>query len=281
VSGAVRYLLCNEVVRELAFAAQCDLAARLGYAGLEVAPFTLGPEPHRLPRTRRAELRRAAADAGVRIGALHWLLVAPEGLSITSADGRVRAATLDVIERLVELCADLGGRVLVHGSPKQRELPEGDRAGATLRAHEAFAHAGRAAAAAGVVYCIEPLSRQETAFVNSVAEAVEIVEAVGEDALRTMIDCRAARLAEAEAVETLLARHVPSGMVRHVHLNDRNGRAPGQGEDRFGPVLAALRTLGYDGDVGVEPFTYEPDGPTTAARAIGYLRGLEEGVGGG
>jgi D-psicose/D-tagatose/L-ribulose 3-epimerase len=281
VSGAVRYLLCNEVVRELAFGAQCDLAARLGYVGLEVAPFTLGPEPHRLPGARRTELRRAAADAGVRIGALHWLLVAPEGLSITSSDGRVRAATLDVIERLVELCADLGGRVLVHGSPKQRELPEGDHVGATLRAHEAFAHAGRAAAAAGVVYCIEPLSRQETAFVNSVAEAVEVVEAVGEDALRTMIDCRAARLAEAEAVETLLARHVPTGMIRHVHLNDRNGRAPGQGDDPFAPVIAALRAVGYAGDVGVEPFTYEPDGPTTAARAIGYLHGLEESLAAG
>jgi D-psicose/D-tagatose/L-ribulose 3-epimerase len=277
----MRYLLCNEVVRELEFAAQCDLAAALGYDGLEVAPFTLGPEPHLLSTGRRAEVRRAAADAGVRIGALHWLLVAPEGLSITSAEPRVRAATLDVIERLVELCADLGGRVLVHGSPKQRELPEGDRAGGVERAQEAFAHAGRAAGAAGVVYCIEPLSRQETTFVNSVAEAVEIVAAVGEDALRTMIDCRAARRAEAEAVETLLMRHVPSGMIRHVHVNDRNGRAPGQGDDRFAPVIEALRSVGYAGDVGVEPFAYEPDGPTTAARAIGYLEGIEEALRGG
>lgn len=281
MSVGMRYLLCNEVVRDLEFAAQCDLAAGLGYQGLEVAPFTLGPEPHRLPPARRAELRRAAADAGVRIGALHWLLVAPEGLSITSADGRVRATTLDVIERLVELCADLGGRVLVHGSPKQRELSEGDRAGGVDRAHEAFAHAGRAAAAAGVVYCIEPLSRQETTFVNSVAEAVEIVEAVGEDALRTMIDCRAARLAEDDDVVDLIARYVPTGRVRHVHANDRNGRAPGQGDDRFAPVIAALRAVGYAGDVGVEPFAYEPDGPTTAARAIGYLRGVEEALAAG
>jgi D-psicose/D-tagatose/L-ribulose 3-epimerase len=278
MSMAMRYLLCNEVVRDLDFGAQCHLAAALGYDGLEVAPFTLGPEPHRLPAARRAELRRAAADAGVRIGALHWLLVAPEGLSITSADGRVRAATLDVIARLVELCAELGGRVLVHGSPKQRELPPDDPAGGAERAREAFAHAGRAAAAAGVVYCIEPLSRQETAFVNGVAEAVAIAEAVGEPALRTMIDCRAARLAEADDVADLIARYVPTGWVRHVHVNDRNGRAPGQGDDPFAPVIAALRAVGYAGDVGVEPFAYVPDGPTTAARAIGYLRGVEESL---
>ena len=275
------FLLCNEVVRELDFAAQCALAADLGYAGLEVAPFTLGPDAHRLPAPRRAELRRTAADAGVRIGSLHWLLVAPEGLSITSADPTVRRTTLEVIERLVDLAADLGAGVLVHGSPKQRELPPGDRAAAIGRATEAFAAAGRAAEAAGVAYCIEPLSRHETEFVTSVAEAVAIVEQVGNPALRTMIDCRAARLSDVAPVEDLIARYVPSGMVRHVHVNDRNGRAPGQGADPFAPVLAALAAVGYAGDVGVEPFEYVPDGPTAAARAIGYLRGIEEARAGG
>lgn len=272
------YLLCNEVVRELDVAAQCDLAAGLGYQGLEIAPFTLGAEPHRLTPGRRAGVRRAAADAGIRIGALHWLLVAPEGLSITSADGGVRARTLDVMERLVELCADLGGRVVVHGSPKQRVLPVDDRAGAVARATEAFALAGRVAEAAGVCYCIEPLSRQETEFVTSVAEAVHIVEEVASPALRTMVDCRAARLSETEGVPELIERYVPTGMIRHVHVNDRNGRAPGQGSDPFAAVLAALHAVGYRGDVGVEPFTYVPDGPTSAARAMGYLAGIEEAL---
>lgn len=273
------YLLCNEVVRELDFAAQCDLAAKLGYAGLEVAPFTLGPEPHRLRAARVAELRRAASDAGVRIGALHWLLLAPTGLSITSADADIRQRTLDVMLRLVDLCADLGGRVLVHGSPAQRALPADDPEGGRARAVEAWAAAGRAAAGAGVTYCIEPLSRHETAFVTNVAEAATIVSEVGSPGLRTMLDCRAARLSDVAPVEDLLARYVPDGTIRHVHLNDRNGRAPGQGDDAFAPVLAALRDTGYAGDVGVEPFTYEPDGPTTAARAIGYLAGLEEASG--
>ena len=74
----------------------------------------------------------------------------------------------------------------------------------------------------------------------------------------------------------LLERFVLSGDVVHVHLNDRNKRAPGQGNDRFGPVLATLRRIGYGGFCAVEPFDYVPDGPTSAARAIGYLRALEE-----
>ena len=49
-----RLALCNEVVRELAFADQCALAKGLGYDGLEIAPFTLSDEPHRLPPAKRA-----------------------------------------------------------------------------------------------------------------------------------------------------------------------------------------------------------------------------------
>src|SRR5687767_2053404 len=103
----MRIALCNEVVAALPFARQCALAAGLGYDGIEVAPFTLDREaPHLLSAGRRAEARRAAADAGIPITGLHWLLVAPEGLSISSGDPALRARTLEVVERLIGLAAD-------------------------------------------------------------------------------------------------------------------------------------------------------------------------------
>jgi len=278
--------LCNEVVRGLDFAAQCELAAALGYDGLELAPFTLGERPHELPDERRREVRRAAENAGLTIGALHWLLVTPPGLSITTDDADIRAKTLAVMRGLIELCADLGASVLVHGSPGQRRLPEradpanseadSEADSARDRAAETFAKAGEWAKAAGVTYCIEPLSRREANFVNTVAEAVAIVEHIGNPHLRTMIDCRAARLSEESSVPELIRKWVPRGMIHHVHLNDTNSRAPGQGDDTFGDVLSALSEVGYGGAAGVEPFEYVPDGPTAAARAIGYLRGAAE-----
>ncbi|MEX2540557.1 MAG: sugar phosphate isomerase/epimerase family protein [Trueperaceae bacterium] len=274
----MRYLLCNETVRELDISAQCQLAAELGYDGLELAPFTLGADPHTISREQRAEVRKAAADAGISLGGLHWLLVSPEGLSITSDDDRVRRKTLDVMKRLVELCSDLDGRVLVHGSPAQRRLPDSDRVGAAERGREAFAQVAQVAEQAGVTYCIEPLPSSSTEFVNTVAEAAAIAEEIGSPGLRTMIDCRAARLSESEGLPELVSRWVPSGVIAHVHFNDRNRRAPGQGSDEFAPVIAALHEAGYQGDAAVEPFVYQPDGPTTAARAIGYLRGIEEAL---
>ena len=270
-------LLCNEVVRELSFARQCDLAAKLGYDGLELAPFTLSDAPHELTDGEVAALRRTAVDAGITVGSLHWLLVAPKGLSITTGDATVRARTIDVMRRLIAMCAALGGRVLVHGSPAQRGLPDGDEDDARQRGRDCFAAIAADAEAAGVTYCIEPLAPRETNFINHVAEAAVIVDAIGSPAVRTMVDCSAASLAEDEPVAELIARWLPTGQIAHIQVNDRNRRAPGQGGDLFGPVFETLLEGGYAGAVAVEPFVYEPDGPLQAARAIGYVRGILEG----
>jgi D-psicose/D-tagatose/L-ribulose 3-epimerase len=275
----MRISLCNEVVFALDFPAQCTLAKGLGYDGLEIAPFTLSDEPERLPYERRTELRRIAEDAGIAITGLHWLLLVPEGLSITSDHYGARMRTVEVMRGLIELCADLGGKVLVHGSPKQRQIAEGQSAETALdHAKECFAAIAEHAEQAGVTYCIEPLAASETPLINRVEEAAAIVRAIGSRAVRTMIDTCAAGQAEVQPIPDVIERWLPGGEIAHVHLNDPNRRAPGQGELRFAPILAALQRQGYAGIASVEPFVYEPDGPTSAARALGYVKGLLEAL---
>lgn len=275
----MRIALCNEVLAGRDFAAQCAFAAALGYDGLEVAPFTLADDPLAIVAADRVRFRRAAADAGIAITGLHWLLVKPTGLSITTADVALRARTVAAMTALVDLCADLGGRYLVHGSPAQRRVPDGEpRDVAWSRARDAFATAAAAAARAGVVYLVEPLPRDETDLVNTLDEAVAMVREVGHPALKTMLDTKSASLAEASPVALLAAHWLPTGLIGHVQVNDRNRRGPGQGGDRFAALFRVLRAHGYAGDVAVEPFDYVPDGVGCAARAIGYLRGLCEAL---
>lgn len=270
----MRISLCNEVVASLPFAQQARLAAALGYDGLEVAPFTLDAEaPHLLPAARRAELRRIAAAEGAPITSLHWLLLAPAGLSITTADATTRARTLEVVQRLVGLAADLGATLLVHGSPKQRHLAaDGD----AQRAEDAMARAGAWAAQHGLTYCLEPLDAGQTNWARTVAEAMEIVTRLDVPGLATMLDVSAAGNGEQDSAAALLRRFIPTGRIAHVHLNDRNRRGPGQGKDSFRPIFDALADTQYRGFCAVEPFDYHPDGATSAARAIGYLRGILE-----
>ncbi len=267
--------LCNEVLGALSFEDQCELAARLGYDGLEIAPFTLAESPERIGAAEARRLRGVVEAAGLSVTGLHWLLFKPTGLSVTDPDAAVRRRTLEVATRLVALCAELGGSVLVHGSPKQRQVAPGEtHAVARERLRDFLAEVAEVATRHDVVYCIEPLSPQETDLVNTVAEAAGLVREIDRPGLRTMIDCSAAGNAERRGVAELLDEWLPTGLIAHVQVNDPNRRAPGQGQMRFGPILAALARHGYAGTVSVEPFDYVPDGPGAAAFAIGYLRGI-------
>ena len=183
------------------------------------------------------------------------------------------------MRRLTALCAELGGSVLVHGSPKQRQVAPGDSTEVALqRLQDALAAIAEVAGAHGVTYCIEPLSKQETTLVNTIAAAAEIVQAIDHPHLRTMIDCSAAGSTEAMPIADLIDRWLPTGLIAHIQVNDPNRRAPGQGEMRFAPILAALERNRYAGVVSVEPFDYVPDGIGSAAFAIAYLRGVREAL---
>jgi len=275
----MRIALCNEVIAPMPFPAQCAYAAKLGYDGLEVAPYTLSDEPHRMGAAQLAAARQAAADAGVAITGLHWLLLKPAGLSISTRDDAVRKKTLDVMFALVDQCAELGGRYLVHGSPQQRRIDVNDsRPAALARAHACFAAVAERAEKAGVLYCVEPLGADQTPLINTLEEAAALVQAIGNPNLRSMLDCSSAGRSESAPLPALVDKWLPGGMIAHVQLNDRNRRGPGQGEQRFAPLFAALVRHDYAGDIAVEPFDYVPDGPGAAARAIGYVRGILEAL---
>ena len=275
----MRIALCNEVLAGMPLERQCEYAARLGYDGLEIAPFTLHGSPEKISTAEAAKIRSVVEASGLVVTGLHWLLVKPEGLSLTDPDTAVRARTIEVMIRLTALCAELGGAVLVHGSPRQRQIAPGEtHAVALARLQDGLALVAEAAAKAGVIYCIEPLSPKETELVNTVAEAAELVRAIDQPSLRTMIDCSAAGQTETSSIPSLIDRWLPTGLIAHIQVNDPNRRGPGQGEMKFAPILAALKRHDYAGTIAVEPFDYSPDGPGVTAFSAGYLRGLLEAL---
>lgn len=271
----MRLALCNEVLASLPFAQQCAFAGALGCQGLEIAPFTMGDDPSAFTTSDAQAWRDTAAAHGVAISSLHWLLVRPDGLSLVSPDAPRRERTIGFLKHLIDLAAACDAEVLVHGSPKQRSPEAGQSVDDALaRFEESLAALAPHAAAAGVTYCIEPLSPFETPVINTVDQAARLVERIASPALKTMLDLSAASHGELDDAATLLACHVPSGLIAHVQLNDHNRRGPGQGKTPIAPALRALNDAHYTGWLAIEPFDYHPDPLGCAAFCAGYVRAL-------
>ncbi|WP_323765399.1 sugar phosphate isomerase/epimerase family protein [Marinovum sp.] len=271
----LEYTLCNELLAEEGkpLAEQARIAAELGYVGLELAPATLGAAPHRLSASEVATIRQTVEDAGLRVTGLHWLLSGYPEASIT--DPARQGAARDILAGLVDLCADLGGAVLIHGSPRQRLRPGGMEDAALIAfLADFFTPVARQAEARGVTYCIEPLSRAEDNTVNTVAEGLALAEAIASPAFRTMIDMSAAGQTE-PPVSELIRRWVPGGQIGHIHANDTNRGAPGMGDDPHFDIIKALRDTGWDRPVGVEPFRCRVNASVTAAIGIATLKAYE------
>ena len=269
----MRLTLCNELLAAdgLSLPEQCRMAAALGYMGLELAPGTLAEDPHRLSAAKVRETRAVVEDHGLAVTGLHFLLFPYPDLSITDPD---RAAeTSGVLAGLVELCAGLGGKVMVHGSPSSRQIPQGaDPRAVSDHVAKVMRPLAAQCDAAGITYCFEPLARVDTPFVNTVAEGVALAEAVGSPAFKTMLDTSAAGRSEPEPVAAAIRRWAPTGWLAHLHMNETARGAPGTGDDPFPAIVRAIREVGWDRPVGVEPFTTVVDATTTAAIGAATLR---------
>jgi sugar phosphate isomerase/epimerase len=263
----MRWAICNEILEDRALAEAFRVFAEAGYAAVELAPFTLGPQPTALGEAEARRIRRIADDEGLAILGMHWLLARTEGLHIAEK-GR-RQATLDHLRSLTELCSMLGCSVMVFGSPDQRSTPAGmDPAEARARSLELFAEWAVTADAAGVTICLEALPRAETDFMTTTQEVIDIVEELDSPAVRLVLDVKS-MADENQTMPELITLAAP--YLAHFQANDANRGGPGFGDTDFVPILAALREVGYDGDISVEAFDYSPDRETVVTGSIRTL----------
>jgi sugar phosphate isomerase/epimerase len=266
----MKYAICNETFEGWEHDRICGRIAELGYTGLEVAPFTLARRITDVSSTRRGELRREAEEAGVTILGLHWLLAKTEGFHLTSADAGIRKRTGEYLADLARAAFDLGGDILVLGSPFQRNIPEGSsRAQAEDFALDTLSHCLPALERGPVTLCLEPLTPAETNFLNTAAEGVALIKRLAHPFVKLHLDVKAM---SAEAIPTPDVIRANREHLHHFHANDPNKRGPGFGDTDFKPIMQALREVNYSGWVSVEVFDYSPDPDTIARESIRYLR---------
>lgn len=266
----MKFAICQELFENWDWERQCRFIAETGYTGIEVAPFTLASRITELSPDKRRLLRQQAADCGLQIIGLHWLLAKTTGLHLTSPEASVRRHTADYLVELGRACADLGGTLMVFGSPAQRNLDaETSREAGADRAAEVFGRCLPALAERGVSICLEPLSPKETNFVNTCADAVALLERVDQPNFVLHQDVKA-MLTEGEPLPELIRRFARH--TGHFHVNDSNLLGPGMGTTDFAPILKALAETRYAGWVSVEVFDYSPGCERIARESISNLR---------
>ncbi len=267
----MKFALCNEMFEDRPMAEVCSTAKRLGYDGIEIAPFTLSASAEDISAEQRKEVRQVIADNGLQTVGLHWLFAGPTGLHMTTMDDKIRGRTRDYLSCLLDLCSDLGGKVLVLGSPKQRSLVDGQtREGAWKRAVELLSSVLDKASQSGLTICLEPLSPVETDFINTVAEGMQMVREINHPNLKIHLDVKA-MCSEPTPVPDII-RSVRAEDIGHFHVNDSNLYGPGMGDVDYSPIAEAIKDVGWDKWLSVEVFKYDPDPETIARASIDYLR---------
>ena len=266
----MQFGICNEIFKGWKLEDAMSFAAQAGYDAIEIAPFTLANYVTEIPPARRQEIRAQAARAGLVISGIHWVLVQAEGMYLNHPDDAIRARTARYFCDLVDFCADLGGRSIVLGSPKQRQIMDGVApAQAWAWATDTFRDSVQQAERRGVTLCFEPLAPVETNFINTAAEAIRFTEQFASPNFKIILDVKA-MCSEAKPIPQIIRESWPH--FAYFHANDKNLKGPGFGEVDFRPIAAALKEVGYNGVVSVEVFNFDEGPEAIATRSLDYLK---------
>jgi len=266
----MQFGICNEIFKGWTIPDTMAYARRVGYDALEISPFTIANYVTEISKAHRLQIRDDAKRAGIVISGIHWVLVQAEGMYLNHPDAAVRVRTAKYFCDLVDFCADLGGKTIVVGSPKQRNVIDGVNpqqawawASATFR--DAVRHAGQR----DVTICFEPLSPAETNFINTAEDAIRFVQEHASPHFKIILDVKA-MCSESRPIPQIIRESWPH--FAYFHANDANLKGPGFGDVDFKPIAAALKKVGYGGTVSVEVFKFEEGPEVIATKSIEYLR---------
>jgi D-psicose/D-tagatose/L-ribulose 3-epimerase len=276
-----RYSICNEVFEKRDFRESCKLARSMGYTGLEIAPFTLGENVTDISPARRKELRDIITGEGLTFSGMHWLLVTPKWLHVTTPDNALREKSWAYFRQLIDFCGDLRAGseppiAMVLGSPKQRGTTDGSSvADAKKRLAEGLAMVAPQAASRKAVIALEALDHSQTDVVNTISECAEIVKAIDNPGLATMFDFHNTP-DEKESPDALVRRYF--SIIRHVHINEMDGRHPGTGKSDYLPLFRTLYELKYKGWISLEVFDFKLGAERIGKEAMEYMKSVEAKV---
>jgi D-psicose/D-tagatose/L-ribulose 3-epimerase len=199
--------------------------------------------------------------------------VMPATRDLVVDDPAVVAATTDYLRGCIDLAARVGASTV--GGPiyasvgRTWHLDADERRKTIARLVDNLAPLAEAAAAQGVVLAMEPLNRFETSLINTVDQALEVVDAVDSPGLGLLLDTFHMNIEEKNPAAAI-RRAGPR--LAHFQASGSDRGAPGNDHVDWDSIAAAIVDVGYQRPICIESFTSENE---TIARAAAIWRHLE------
>ena len=219
--------------------------ARMGFDAVEL-PMTVAVVDERL--------KNEIKDNGLEVSLCAAL---GPGRDISNFNEDIRESTMTYLTECLKTGESLGAKVLAGplyaGGGKRHALPDDEKAREWDYAVQGLSELARRASDCGIRLAIEPLHRYRTSVINTVGQALKMIDDIGAINVGLHYDTFHACLEEADLIESL-NRALASRKVMHFHACANNRGAPGQGIVPWGDVFTAIRKSGYRGHVTMETF---------------------------
>jgi D-psicose/D-tagatose/L-ribulose 3-epimerase len=221
--------------------------AKLGFDIIEIAALPVSEySPAQLD-----EIARCARDNAIAITA--GIGPSPKK-NLASADPAIRKAGRAFFEKTLTNLSKLDVHIICGALyshwPIDYSKPV-DKAADWARGVEGISGIADFAANCGVNLCLEVLNRFENHVLNTAEEAVAFVREVGKPNVKVHLDTFHMNIEEDSFGDAIRAA---GPLLGHLHVGENNRRVPGKGMLPWHEIGTALRHIGYDGAVVLEPF---------------------------
>jgi D-psicose/D-tagatose/L-ribulose 3-epimerase len=221
---------------------------RLGFDVLEVNAGTVT----NMPNDQRDRLKAEAEKHGVE---LCYCIGLPAQYDIASADESVRKTGIDFLKRQAQMLKYMGHKQLggiIYGSwPGKMPAGQTDRRLYVDRSIAAMREVMKVVEDCDVYFNCEVVNRFEQYLMNTAAEGVDYVKRVGSRHCRVLLDSFHLNIEEDSIHDAIVNT---GSYLGHFHIGETNRRAPGRGRMPWDEMFGALKLIGYQGPISMEPF---------------------------
>lgn len=213
-------------------------------------------------------------ESGIQIIATTSLLYGHPELTIFESKEK-REKTLNYLKDVIKHSSELGAKVMVFGSPKNRLIGKLNKDKANKIAVDFFKKIGQEAKKYNITFCIEPVPTiYGSDFILNTKEAINLVKKIGSDNIKVNVDTGAMKTNK-EDFKKEIEKSISS--TGHLHISEQG--FAGVSNTKFGHNVIAktLKDLKYKNWVSIEMWAKEnQDNIIQIEKAIKFVKKIYE-----